>query len=359
MKSKRNCGAVVLFWFLGTWAHLFAQPGANSRHETVPLLVDNQAVSSEEFRWFMEQERAGVFREVQKKCKIDYGKDFWNHECVGTTPKAMLLKKTIDRIARDKVQQLLFKELGLTQDIRYSSFLENLEKLNSSRELAARQGQVLYGPVRYTPLQYYGHQMATLQIQAKEKLSLERFGVTDEKLRAFYEASKNQAFRTLPNSTLEIVTVRGTQRPVLGTLSANMESTISEILSEMHASHDFDSIRRHFAGRSEPELSFERFDEVNDDRSGELFPNDDAVRRVRELAAGESARITVSDSEVMVVRCVSRSSGHYIPYDENRDLVKARYLDQAYEKLVEKMVADADVRVNHELLDSIVLGTGN
>jgi len=236
MNPKRSGRAIVLLWCLGTWAYLFAKPSATPVDETAPLIVNRYAVSAEEFRWFMLQERAYVFQDVKTKCNIDYGKDFWNRDCAGTTPKKIIEKRTIDRIVRDKVQQLLFKDLGLIQDASYSAFLENLEKLNASRERAVQLGQVIYGPVRYSALQYYGHWMATLQIQAKEKLAQERLGVTDEQLQAL-------ARKKWPNR----------------------------------------------------------------------------------------------------------------PYEKNKELVKAKYVDQAYQKLVDEMVAKAMVRTNAEAVDVILV----
>ncbi len=150
-------------------------------HDTnIVLTINKYPVGREEFNWFMQQERAGVFQYVKSKYGLDYGKDFWDKPCDGTTPKALLQKQTIEKIVSEKVQQLLFKELGLIQDVNYTAFCENLEKLNKEREEAVRQGRVIYGPVRYTQLQYYGHWMATMQIQAKEILAKRQFDANEQ-----------------------------------------------------------------------------------------------------------------------------------------------------------------------------------
>ena len=118
----------------------------------------------------MEQERAGVVAYFKAQHNLDYGQDYWNHEVAGTTPKAALQQKTVDRLVHEKAEQLLFQELGLVQDIRYATFLEQLEKTNRNREQAAKEGKVVYGPIRYTQLQFYGHWKATLRAQATEQL---------------------------------------------------------------------------------------------------------------------------------------------------------------------------------------------
>ena len=177
--------SIVLFSLLAICLRQSATASSAPAEEAAPLSVNHCAVSAEEFKWFMQQERAGVFHDVKTRCNFDYGRNFWDRNCAGTTAKKLIEQRTINRIVREKIQQLLFKDLGLIEDARYSVFLENLEYLNANRERAAQQGHVIYGPVHYSVPQYYGHWMATLQIRAKEKLAREQFRVTDEKLRVF------------------------------------------------------------------------------------------------------------------------------------------------------------------------------
>lgn len=184
--------AVVWFCFFAGAACGMAQDAIPSTNAVPVLFVNRQPVSAEEFVWFMRQERAGVFQFVKAKFNLDYGTNFWDRKLSGGTPRALLRQRTVERIAREKVQQLLFRELGLVEDIGYASFVKNLERLNRERESAARQGQVIYGPVRYTQLQYYAHWMAGLRLRATEQLAQGRWDVSDGQVRDFYERNKEQ-----------------------------------------------------------------------------------------------------------------------------------------------------------------------
>ena len=168
-------------------ARLLAAEPVDSFAEQPVLTVNQHAVSRDEFRWFMEQERAPVFQYFKTHYNLEDGKDFWTHPCDGTSPREMLRTNTLSRIAREKSEQILFLELGLVQEIRYSSFVEDLNKLNQAREQSAKEGKTIYGPVRYTQSQFYGHWKANLQIQAMEKLGLRRAGATGKETSAAYE----------------------------------------------------------------------------------------------------------------------------------------------------------------------------
>jgi hypothetical protein len=184
--------AAVWFCFFAGAAFGMAQDISPSTNAVPVLLVNRQPVSAEEFVWFMQQERAGVFQLVKAKFNLDHGTNFWDRELSGGTPRALLRQRTVERIVHEKVQQLLFRELGLVGDIRYATFVKNLEKLNRERESAAQQGQVVYGPVRYTQLQYYVHWMAGLRLCATEQLAQSRWDVSDGQVRDFYERNKEQ-----------------------------------------------------------------------------------------------------------------------------------------------------------------------
>ena len=96
----------ALVW-LAAWA-LTQATGTGARGAEPPALIVNQhPVSQKEFRWFMEQERAAVFRHFSGH-QVNEGKDFWDQKSEGTTPRAMLKSNTVARVIREKAEQILF-----------------------------------------------------------------------------------------------------------------------------------------------------------------------------------------------------------------------------------------------------------
>jgi hypothetical protein len=350
---KRDRRIITILWFLAAASLLLAEEGGVAMEKDTALFVDKYPVSREEFRWFMQQERAGVFQYVKTKYNLDYGKGFWDHDCEGTTPKAILHKRTIERVVSEKVQQILFKELGLIQDTSYSVFLDNLEKLNREREKAVQQGRVIYGPVRYTQLQYYGHWMANLQIQAKEKLSQEQFGVTEQKLRAFYDEHKCDIFKMAELLTLEMVTIQVTEQSNPKKNAELLEATARKILSKIKGGRGIEQIIQGYVDRKDIKVSYRRFDEINDDRLSEIFTDSENFKKVKALVPGQSVKLTVSENTVYVVKCISKTSGSYLPYENIKAVVKTKYLDQQYDQLVGDMVKKANIEINQKILEKV------
>ena len=317
------------------------------------LTVNGYEVSREEFRWFMEQERGEVFRYFKSRHNLEDGKDFWTQELGGTTPKAMLQSNTVARVIREKVEQILFLELGLVQDIRYAAFLAQLEKLNQERELAARQGRAVYGPVRYTQLQFCQHWKATLRAQAREKLAEQRWPPREEELRKFYNETRDQ-YRVLPLFTLDVVTVQAREKPAAGVRADAVQSAAGSILERLRAGAALSNVLKEPPKDDAVSVSGQRFEEINADRLGELFPDEEQLKAVLALAPGKTVLLLASDAGARVVRCIGKAAGEDRPYEAVQRQVRERWLAQQYDRHIERLASQAKVQVNQQALDALL-----
>ena len=143
--------------------------------------VHGEPVGEAEYGWFEEQERTGVIQHFQSNLKVEYGPDFWDVKVKGVTPREMLRQRTLERVGRERVERRLFAELGLIRNGSFEEFLAGFERANREREAAQRAGKVVFGPVRFTPLQYYGYWKSNLRIEAINKLGRERWAAEDRK----------------------------------------------------------------------------------------------------------------------------------------------------------------------------------
>ena len=313
------------------------------------LVVNGHEVSGEEFRWFMEQERGGVFRYFKTKHHLEDGQGFWGHEIEGTTPKAVLQSNSVVRISREKVEQILFQELGLVKDISYTAFLAQLDKLNEERGEAARQGRAVYGPVRYTQLQFYEHWKARLRVQAKEKLADKQWAPSAQELRRFYD--EHQAlFQAQPSFNLEVVTVRAHNEADTGTVRSAAEG----VLARLKAGSALTNLLKEPPPGDNVRISRRQFVDISADRLGELFPEEKQVEVVLALPPGGTVLLVCSDGEARVVRCLAQQAGEVRPYEAVQSQVRERWVDQQYERHLERRARQAKVKVNREAVAALL-----
>jgi hypothetical protein len=352
--ASRHPGLAAFGWFLTTAVALVAFPHGGSSAESPALMVNEHAVSPAEIRWFGEQERSRVFEYFKTRHHLEDGKDFWDHAAGGITPRAMLRSNTVARVVREKVEQSLFQKLGLVPEIGYDAFLAQFERTNLEREKAARQGQAVFGPVRYTQLQFYEHWKATLRVQAEAKLAEQRWRPTQSELQTFYEQHRN-LFRAPPSFTLEVITVEASGKSTAEAPAAAVQATASNVLAKCTAKSSFREWLTEQPPGGPVSVSPQRFENLNADRLAELFPHDPQLSAVQALASGEALALTDSEAQVRVVRCVGKVDAGQRPYEAVQGQVRARWLARRYDEHLTRLVGEARVRANPEAIEALLL----
>jgi hypothetical protein len=343
----------ALLSLLTSGARAFAADLAAPGTEQAALVINHQEVGQEEFRWFMEQQRAGVVASFKVQHNLEYGPDYWTREVGGTTPKAALQKRTIERLIGEKVEQMLFQELGLVQDIHYAAFLEQLKTFNREREQAAKQGKVVYGPIRFTQLQFYGHWKATLRARATEKLAQTQWPATEECLKRFYDDNR-APFRAPASFTLEVMTIQASPKPAAGDRADSVQATARKILAQLKAGAALPGLLKDPGESAAVKVSSRRLEEINADRMSELFPDEEQLKAVLALAPGEAALLTDSETQARVIRCVGKVPGKDRPYEAVQRQVKERWLGQQYDRHLEDLAGKAQIRINQEVIDALL-----
>ena len=320
--------------------------------EPAALVINQHEVSQAEFRWFMEQERGGVFRHFAGY-QVEDGKSFWSQQIEGTTPKTLLFSNTVARIVREKVEQILFQELGLVKDIRYGAFLAQLDKLNQEREQAVREGRVVYGPVRYTHIQFYQHWKATLRTQARDRLAETRWRPKEEDLRK-YDDDNRALFRAPPSYTLEVVNVQAHSRPSDRQGADVVRTDADQIRSKLKAGDSLTNVLSTPPQGAAVQISGQRFADMTADRLGELFPDDQQLRGVLTLEPGETTAVPVTSGQIRVVRCVKKTPESYRAYQVVQQQVKDRWLAQRYDRHLAQLAAQARVTLHQQTIDALL-----
>jgi hypothetical protein len=344
---QQGVAVLVLMAAWGTWG-----ADATGTPTNEPAAIINQhEVSREEFQWFLQQERGAVFRVFNTASNAENGAAFRHKEQSGTTPRLMLQSNTLARVVREKVEQILFRELRLMPDISYAGFLSQLDRVNQEREQAARRGQVIYGPVRYNQLQFYEHRKATLRAQAIERLAAQSRPPSEAELRKFYTQHLD-LFRASPTYTVEVVTIKG--NPAAGNSAEAMQTVASNILVHISAGATLTNLLRARAEGGAVSVSAQRLEETSADHLGELCSNDQQLARVLALAPGEAVCLRETAMEVRVVGCRGKTPGGPRSYDAVQRQVRERRQEQQYDQHLGQLVRQAEVKTNQAVIDELI-----
>ena len=312
------------------------ESGSNLDDDII-LTVNGYPIYLDEFSRFMNKERAAVFREVG----VEYmDENFWDQNYNGTTPRKILLEKTVKKMVREKTEQLFFKQLGLVDDVSYKAFLEHLEQLNRQRQKAVDAGQVIYGPIQYSARQYYSHWMATTQIKAQDQIG--QLEIEESQLRDYYERTKHR-YKTVSAWTLEILEVEGSPDQ-----DGGVKVVAEEIELKVRKEGAMEAISMDYKDSKKVQVSFQQVEKMDQDRIGEWFMKDDLS-----LTLGGVLQVPMSNKEIWIVKAMEFFAPDYLPFEQIRNRLRPNFEDEAYNKMIQKRVKDARVEINHKIMNEI------
>jgi hypothetical protein len=311
--------------------------------------VDGEPISTRLFERRLMRDRAAAYRYFSQKYGASDSAGFWTTPHDGETPLDWLKKRTLDDSVRIVVEQTLARKHGVLSDVSYSAFLQALERENERRRKALAAGEPVYGPQQYGEDEYFNYLFANMVIEVKRRLSAGEFAAPDDVLRQRYEQCKE----TLYN--------RG-DRVVVWAISVRFASRSQENLSREAARAIVEALRAKLA----PDATLESLKAAcGTAASVEEMAFDDSSARAdgmtRALARGEAMKLSPGEvspvfeerSAFWLLKCVSREPLGYRPFEEVRDSVRSRYVDERYDALVNGLVCKAKVEISSEVYDAI------
>ncbi len=263
----------------------------------------------------------------------EVGGDFWTTSYDGETPLDELVERTLDEVVRAKVTQRECLERSITAP---GDFLEMERAAQEEAETSTDGGATGASDedLRYELSQYNGYLMTACEDDLKEVLLEDELAPTEEELEAAYmsldETLRRAEFTasgwvwTWDDSSLD-ETARRSVADALATgtgpadVAAELAKEVPGIGGERFS---FDS-----------EKDVHREDSTAQERADALFP----------IEEGKLSNVFhANDSELYLVE--DKSGGGYVPWEENPRLAESAYINEAYEKYLDNVVAQAEAQ---------------
>ena len=302
--------------------------------------VNGKNITAEEFSLFINQNRAMTYNYFDNKYGIDrYSRDFWNSQFGLESPTEYIREIALQECILVKLQQLVAQERGIISEIDYSSFKDDLAQENTRRKLVKQNGGILYGPVVYNTQMYYNHVFSQMLINLKRDMAQDEFKISDMELSQEYEVTKMNRFRNRDQIQVEIITPRYDYETIFIKLSAIVNSA-SELENLIKLFRDKINI----------------IDMQIDEDTYDLYSRQDErlLDSIYQLKTGQSCMFTVTNHRPKIIRCNERSMTGFKPFDQVKDLVRIKWINDRYRDWLNKLERQADIQVNEKYLDEVL-----
>lgn len=316
-----------LYWIRGA--------DGSSRGDVPIAEMNGEPLSMSEFQMVLQLQKSKVFEEFRSRYGAQFDDRFWNTQFEGRTPLERAKQAALDELTRIKLQQMLARDEGLTDDIGYEAFLERLRSENARRSEAVADGRVISGPMRYDAAAYYDDQLAKLVIELKEKLASEGKWAQDEQtLRAYYEKIKETAYRAETKRTLQKITIPYADAQEKAATARKAEN----LLRRIKGGADF---------AAEPGYSVTQFS----GRAAAVYSDEDLrlAETVSQLDAGQVYPEAIdTGTGYVIVKVAELARGGIQPYEQVRDNVRQKWIDFKYDEQIEQLAKEAKVEIREE-----------
>ncbi|HHW00179.1 MAG TPA: hypothetical protein GXX36_11555 [Clostridiaceae bacterium] len=308
----------------------------------IVALIENEPVTVKEFRHYILEERGAVIEYFRNKYGVQDDPDFWSSSYNGENPSEVVKRNAINEIKRTKVQLLMAQKEGIIENISYESLLREMEKENKKRKEAIEKKQIIFGLKEYDPRTYLFYKMAELSKELKSRL-LAKLNVSDEQIRDYYEQVKDIYYTQGKRVKTKIIKLSYADED--GKVRAEMKDDLRDKCDEIKK-------------RINDGESFEKIIEelnISDDDSERIFDNKTAsvdarlnpVLReiVMGMDAGEISDVIEEGNAFYIVKCLESIVLSYKPFDEVKENLRARYIDDKYSEYIDKLVEEANVLI--------------
>jgi hypothetical protein len=234
------------------------------------LTINGEPVSIAEYLHIMSGERANVFSYFSQKYGAKDSGDFWTSSFNGEVPVNKLKQNTIDKLKKIKTEQSLMKLYGITDDISYPCFLEDLRKENERRRVAVSKNLPIYGPIQYDENIYFEYLHSERTEKLKHILSGKELFISEADIKKYYDQNKEIIFRKPDNlSGKKITSPDSNNIEKIGTKKGEKEAKVFGAYEEVR-------------GQIKDELINLRYEEMIRKLAGEAIVNlnEKALRKI-------------------------------------------------------------------------------
>ncbi|NOU62703.1 hypothetical protein GC096_01415 [Paenibacillus sp. LMG 31461] len=330
MNKKRILqGFIIIVVLLCCTAFFYSKP---IKDDQIVATVNGEPIRVSEFMLIMNNNYvAKTYNYFTNKYGVKDYQDFWSTRYGNEKPIDYAKSLTLKEWIRIKSEQILMKQYGVVSDMTYESFLNELEKENNRRKTAVENKQVIYGPVEYSEYQYFSHIFTNDVIELKKILGKEKFKMTENELKDAYEQLKEKYFRESYDIKVEKISMKKSEHA-------------DEIMRELQRSlGQADSFEKLKSNDKDIVFGTQTFNETTAKTDYDVNPQ--LLIEAQQLSVGDISDIIEENNTLTIIKCMESKERGFQEYDQVKEQVNDRILEEKYEDLVQHTIKNAKVKV--------------
>lgn len=330
-RKSRIVIAILCLMVVAVLSTVMIASESNGNAEFSPdamLSINGIPIPEEEFRMFLQDEKAQTADYFYKKYGTEYDDTFWDATYGGESPIRFAKFAALGKLIQVKSEQQAAVEFGALKSADYKQIEQALSRQKS-----------VYGVETMEPFQAYMIYHSKLVLEAKAKFKADTT-ISEEKLIRYYEANKEEKYTT--SDEIEVLRYQFVHAD-----SGKGLELATQLVQDIQAGADPEALARTYSPL-ELQVQTKRYGsrESKDENSSE---REAMLKEVAyELRPDETSHVLDYGSQSYILVCVERTEGDTVAFQD----VKFAIQDTLKEERFDQMVTEAAAKANVEMDDS-------
>lgn len=333
IKSTQKVAMVTIGFVLLIIIFILLQSNGKMNNVDYLVSINDAEVSEDEFRLFLQDQKASVAAYFYQEYGVEDSIDFWETRVEGETPIEVAREQAISELLRIKIEQEIALEYGLLESLVFEDIIEDISEEENR-----------YGADNLSLFQEYTLYHSKILIDTVNRFKAEFNKVQDQEVKEYYKQHQNTLFKEADH---------------VETIQIEIEQTEEE--NEL-----FDRIQLDLKSDqtiSELQEKYKKFDQINikgkeyasqvgkDEDSSELEMQLKEVSYMMQI--GEISEVIPFGNRDFIVKVISKEQGNYRDYEEVKETIASVIIEENFEQEVIQRVNDAKISLNEKAIQNI------
>lgn len=158
--------------------------------------VNGEGISKELFEIQLAKQRINTIDHFRNKYGVADFKNFWDSTYGNESPAAHLKSAAFDECVKILVQQIMAREKHLIESVGYDNIRRDFFETNKSRSRAVSDKKVIYGPEKYSELEFFERVFAVMVNSLKDSLSGREIVINTIEVEKYYNDNKEFLYKS-------------------------------------------------------------------------------------------------------------------------------------------------------------------
>lgn len=260
------------------------------------------------------------------------------------------IESSLEKLIENRALLNILKRYEIIESTDYNDILNGLEQENKRRLKAKENNEIIYGPIQYSPKQYYEYILSNGQAELEFIIEDKFRQEINDKIQLIYEENIED-FKIEDAVECEIISIN----------FINEDGSVNDLEKEK-AKVLLEEIRMNFEENdfeSRENVCKERYEFKYENKSLDENYRTELKEKALELQVGEISEVIEFNGSYHILKCLNRYSQGYEKLDVVKDQIIVDEINSIIDELIKEEKESMRIKLEEEVFDEIEEYTKN